>query len=47
MNLPGIDSAGHGTGRSAVYDATLGRRPTPEIERFVAQQKALRLWDAP
>ena len=33
VNLPGVDSSGHGTGRGAVYDATVGpgRRADPAL----------------
>ena len=43
VNLPGVDSSGHGTGRGAVYDATVGQADA-QIQRFVQQQKALGLW---
>jgi Type I phosphodiesterase / nucleotide pyrophosphatase len=43
VNLPGVDSSGHGTGRGPVYDATVAAADD-EIERFVAQQKQLGLW---
>ena len=44
VNLPGVDSSGHGTGRGSGYDATVGAADD-QIERFVAQQKQLGLWD--
>ena len=43
VNFPGVDSAGHGAGRGPAYDSALGAADG-EIERFVAQQKALGLW---
>jgi hypothetical protein len=43
VNFPTVDSAGHGAGRGAAYDAAVAAADG-EIERFVAQQKELGLW---
>jgi hypothetical protein len=43
-NLPQIDSAGHAAGRSAAYTTAIGMADA-EIERFVANQKELGIWD--
>lgn len=44
VNLPQIDSAGHATGRSPAYETAIGMADA-EIERFVANQKELGIWD--
>ena len=43
VNLPGVDSAGHASGRGAAYDTAVGAADD-QIERFVTQQKQLGLW---
>ena len=43
VNLPGVDSSGHATGRGPAYDATVGQADA-QIQRFVQQQKELGLW---
>lgn len=43
-NFPQIDSAGHASGRSAAYMTAIGMADA-EIERFVANQKELGIWD--
>jgi hypothetical protein len=43
VNLPGVDSSGHGVGRGPTYDATVGQADS-QIQRFVQQQKELGLW---
>lgn len=45
VNFPQVDSAGHAAGpSSALYDETIGLADA-EIKRFVANQKALGLWE--
>ena len=44
VNFPQIDSAGHATGAGAVYDEAIGMIDA-QLARFVAQQKALGLWN--
>jgi hypothetical protein len=43
-NFPQIDSAGHATGRSSAYMTAIAIADG-EIERFVANQKELGIWD--
>ncbi|CAA9471177.1 MAG: hypothetical protein AVDCRST_MAG30-119 [uncultured Solirubrobacteraceae bacterium] len=44
VNFPGVDNSGHGTGAGAEYDRAI-LSADDEIERFVAQQKQLGLWN--
>ena len=45
VNLPTVDAAGHGFGTdSGAYDEAIGMADQ-QLERFVAQQKQLGLWD--
>ena len=44
VNFPQADSAGHAFGAGAAYDTAISQADT-EVERFVAQQKELGLWD--
>ena len=44
VNFPQIDSAGHASGRSAAYMTAIAMADA-EIERFVANQKDLGIWD--
>ena len=43
VNFPAVDSSGHATGAGVEYDAAIGRADQ-QIERFVAAQKRLGLW---
>ncbi len=44
VNLPQIDSAGHGTGTGPAYDTAIAQADD-ELRRFVDQQRELGLWD--
>jgi len=44
VNLPAIDGTGHGTGAGEAYDTQV-RASDMEIQRFVANQKAKKLWN--
>ena len=43
VNFPAIDNSGHATGAGGVYDDAI-TRADQQIERFVAEQKRLGLW---
>ena len=44
VNFPAIDNSGHATGAGAEYDAAI-TRVDQQIQRFVAEQKRLGLWE--
>lgn len=44
VNFPAIDNSGHATGAGAEYDAAI-TRADGQLQRFVAEQKRLRLWE--
>ncbi|HEV2999159.1 MAG TPA: alkaline phosphatase family protein [Solirubrobacteraceae bacterium] len=43
VNLPTVDSAGHGTGTGAAYQQAIAQADA-QLQRFVANQKELGLW---
>jgi hypothetical protein len=44
VNMPAVDSAGHGTGTGPAYQQAIGLADA-ELQRFVANQKELGLWE--
>jgi predicted AlkP superfamily pyrophosphatase or phosphodiesterase len=44
VNLPQVDSAGHAAGAREAYDTAIAQADQ-QLQRFVAQQKALGLWE--